>query len=305
MLIGFVSEAATPSAGSMGRGVFYTIKHLSGCYILLGSSKVQRFAHPGVLDLMLKKKVLTAYKLFSEGGVKNVYDYSWVRLQVLAKGHRNEVRLDRCTFNLEGIADPSTRIDLITRRYEAPERRLIARHIRRDLPVVELGGSMGVVACVTNKLLKDPTAHVVVEANPVAIPLLELNKQLNGCKFEILNRAVAYGVDSVTFRPSSNLCESSIIVAGDQAAVTVEATQLSAVVRNRGFGRFNLVCDIEGLERDLVCNEPEAVKNADVIIMETHARLIGEDQVLLMMSRLEQLGFRTIEKTGFVVVLRQ
>jgi FkbM family methyltransferase len=254
---------------------------------------------------MLKKKIRTAYRLFREGGVKKVHDYAWLRLQVLAKGHKPEVRLDRCTFSLAAIADASTRIELITRRYEAPERRLVARYIKRTLPVVELGGSMGVVACVTNKLLKDPSAHVVIEANPLAVPLLELNKKLNRSQFEIVNQAIAYGAASVTFHPSSNLCESSITVAGDQPAVSVPATQLCEVVRQRGFSRFNLVCDIEGLEYDLVCHEAEALKNAAIIIMETHARFIGEEKISFTMSRLEQLGFRIVEKTGFVVVLER
>lgn len=252
---------------------------------------------------MLTKKIRTAYRLFHEGGVRRVYDYAWLRLQVLAKGHKPEVRLDRCTFSLAAIADTSTRIELITRRYEAPERRLVAQYIKRNLPVVELGGSMGVVACVTNKLLKDPTAHVVIEANPLAVPLLELNKKRNRSQFEIVNQAIAYGATSVTFHPSSNLCESSIAIAGDQPAVSVQATQLCELVRQRGFSRFNLVCDIEGLEYELVCHEAEALKNAEIIIMETHARLIGEEKINFALGRLEQLGFRIVEKTGFVVVL--
>jgi FkbM family methyltransferase len=254
---------------------------------------------------MLKKKLGTAYRLFREGGAKRVYEHAWLRLQVLAKGHKPEVRLDRCTFSLAAIADASTRIELITRKYEAPERRLVARHIKRSLPVVELGGSMGVVACVTNKLLKDPTAHVVIEANPLAVPVLELNKKLNRSQFEIVNQAIAYGATSVTFHPSSKLCESSITIAGDQPAVSVQATQLSELVRQRGFSRFNLVCDIEGLEYELVCHEPEALKNAEIIIMETHSRFIGEEKTSFAMSRLEQLGFRIVEKTGFVVVLER
>ena len=169
---------------------------------------------------MLKRKVVTAFRLFRDGGVKNVYGYSWRRLQVLTKGHKNEVRVDRCTFSLEGITYDS-RIQLITNIYEAPERRAVARYVRRNLPVVELGGSMGVVACVTNRLLKDPTAHLVVEANPLAIPHLELNRKLNCSQFEIVNRAIAYGMESVTFRPSSNVCVSSIKEVGDQAPVTV------------------------------------------------------------------------------------
>src|SRR5580698_4591709 len=154
---------------------------------------------------MLKNKVSTVYKLVRDGGIKNLYDYSWVRLQVLAKGRNKRVRLGRCIFSLEGITDKSTLIELFTNKYEAAERQAVARYLRRDIPVVELGGSMGVVACVTNRLLKDPAAHVVVEANPLVIPQLELNRALNRCQFEIVNRAIAYEMETVTFRPSSNV----------------------------------------------------------------------------------------------------
>ena len=129
---------------------------------------------------MLKNKVSTVYKLLRDGGIKNLYDYSWVRLQVLAKGRKRQVRLDGCIFSLAGITDDSIRVELFTNKYEARNADAVARYLKRDMPVIELGGSMGVVACVTNKLLTDPTAHVVVEANPLAIPQLELNRKLNG-----------------------------------------------------------------------------------------------------------------------------
>ncbi len=254
---------------------------------------------------MLSKKVVTAYGLFRDGGVKRVYDYSWLRLQMLARGHTNEVRLDRCTFSLEGITDSSTRIQLITHTYEAPERRAVARYARRNLPVVELGGSIGVVSCVTNKLLQNPTDHLVVEANPLAIPQLEGNRRLNNCQFEIVNRAIAYGVDSVTFRPNSSMCGNSITGDGDLPPVTVQTARLGDLVRDRGFNRFTLICDIEGVEYDLVCQEAEALKGADTIIMETHDRFIGADKSRLMMSKLTSLGFRLLEETEFVIVLRK
>ena len=254
---------------------------------------------------MLGRKIATAYGLFRDGGVKRVYDYSWVRLQMLARGHKNEVRLDRCRFSLDGITDGSSRIELITHNYEAPERRAVARYARRNLPVVELGGSIGVVACITNKLLQNPTAHVVVEANPLAIPHLEGNRKLNQCQFEIVNRAIAYGVDSVTFRPNSSMCGNSITEDGELPPVTVQTARLGDLVRDHGFKRFTLICDIEGVEYDLVCQEPEVLKSADTIIMETHDRFIGAEKSRLMMDKLAGLGFRLVEETEFVVVLRQ
>jgi hypothetical protein len=39
--------------------------------------------------------------------------------------------------------------------------------------------------------------------------------------------------------------------------------------------------------------------------METHARLIGVHQTSSMMARLQELGLRVIEETGFVVVLQK
>ncbi len=58
----------------------------------------------------------------------------------------------------------------------------------------------------------------------------------------------------------------------------MKAVQLGSLVAERGFARFSLVCDIEGKEYDLVCHEIEVLKKADVIIMETHARIIGEEK---------------------------
>ena len=83
---------------------------------------------------MLKNKVSTVYKLVRDGGVKNLYDYFWVRLQVLAKGRNKQVRLDRCIFSLEGITDESTRIELLTNKYEAAERQAVARYLKPDIP---------------------------------------------------------------------------------------------------------------------------------------------------------------------------
>jgi FkbM family methyltransferase len=254
---------------------------------------------------MLRKKIETACTLYRNGGVKNVYEHSRLIWQIKTKADKPEVRLSRCKFNLDQIADFPTKVELIMNKYEAPERWAVARYVRPELPVVELGGSMGVVACVTNRLLKNPAAHVVVEANPLVIPQLDLNRMLNRGRFEIVNRAIAYGMESVTFRPSSNVCISSITAAGDQAPVTVKTIELKDIVRDRGYTRFNLICDIEGLEYDLVVHESGVLKNADTIIQETHARFIGEDKNSLMMSKLEDAGFRIVKEIGYVVVLRQ
>jgi FkbM family methyltransferase len=254
---------------------------------------------------MLGKKWTTARNLWQEGGLKRIYEYWWVRLQVMAKQHKPTVRIDGCTFRLQGIHEAPTVIELCTNQYESAERKAIAKYLRRNLPVIELGGSMGVVSCVTNKLLKRDTAHVVVEANPLAIPHLEHNRDLNRCHFEIVNKAIAYGVDTVTYRPSSSLLGNSITAEGDAPAVTVGAVRLKDLVHEHGFGPFNLICDIEGLEFELVQHEPEVLKKVDTLIMETHARFIGADKCREMTDKLKELGFRMVKEFDFVIVMQQ
>src|SRR5947209_8143485 len=91
---------------------------------------------------------------------------------------------------------------LITRRekglldvglHETGEIALARRYVVGGLPVVELGGGIGVVSCIVNRQLTRPTDHVVVEANADLVPTLEVNRRLNGAGFRIRNVALAYG----------------------------------------------------------------------------------------------------------------
>jgi hypothetical protein len=69
--------------------------------------------------------------------------------------------------------------------YEVPERFAVRNFGRCDLPVVEFGGSVGVVVCLLNRRLRNLGNHVVVEADPGWAPLLTENRGQNRCRFEI------------------------------------------------------------------------------------------------------------------------
>jgi FkbM family methyltransferase len=251
------------------------------------------------------KNAARAYEVFQKEGVISALDHAWVKVQLWTNAKKTQVQLDGCTFDLEGVPQHSTRVNLITKRYEVQERKAVINYLPHNLPVIELGGSMGVVACITNKLLDNPTAHVVIEANPLVIPHLKKSRELNRCQFEIVNKALAYGQKFVTFQPAADFFGSSIMQNGSQAPVTVEAVQLSDLIREHGFSSFSLVCDIEGLEYDLVLNEFGSLRQCAMIIMETHPQFIGKDQVNSMMEKLRSLGFKLISDIESVVVLKR
>ena len=94
--------------------------------------------------------------------------------------------------------------------YELPERILISRHLPKDSRILELGGCLGIVSCILNEKISDPTQHVVIESNPLMIPYLELNRDSNGCAFSIVSGVVSKKRE-VTIHADTNTVNASEI----------------------------------------------------------------------------------------------
>lgn len=185
--------------------------------------------------------------------------------------------------------------------YERAEIDLASRAIDRSLPLVELGGSIGVVACALNRELQRPERHVVVEANPRLIPLLEENRRINGARFEIVHAAVGYGASAIRFALGDSL--SGAIRDGGDETVEVATISLAKLLRDRGFQRVNLVMDVEGMEVALVENELDVLaNNVQHVVMEGHERFVGGDAIARMYERLEAAGFVQVERDRGEVV---
>jgi FkbM family methyltransferase len=262
---------------------------------------------------VLKRKTNAAIRALRDGGVGGLMAqvrrkaYVW-RVCFAARGVKS-ITLDGSTFGLEMIPNNAMKVSLLKGKYERFERHAVLKYVRPELPVVELGACVGVVACVTNAILKNPAAHVVVEANPQVIPILKRNHDLNNCKFEILNAAIAYGHSTVTFAVASDFRGSALRRDSDRSYVknfvTVAATGLGVIVAERGYHQFTLICDIEGHEFELVTLDADTLLKVDTLIMETHARMIGEAKNNELMEKLSELGFQTIDQDSYVVVMRR
>src|SRR5438270_2580377 len=118
------------------------------------------------------KKVTTAREVFRRRGVSGVVAAARERLGVFwRQGEALElgkfvgrpgpvVRLDGCRFGVERGVVPEEIIELLLYgRHERPEREALKKFLDPRLPVVELGGCVGVVSCLTNRRLADPARH--------------------------------------------------------------------------------------------------------------------------------------------------
>ncbi len=227
--------------------------------------------------------------------VKN--DHWWAGKLVELRG--NMVTLEGYRLSVDSPAISTrfkTRFLLDT--HEKLIRKAVKRFLDPRLPVVEFGGCIGAVACLTNKRMECPGRHVVVEANPSLVPLLEANRNRNSCKFTVLHRALAYGTDGVAFRMSEEFLASSVHRTNGRP-VKMPSICLQQIVDRFGFDQINLICDVESAEIELVRSEPDCLRKVvRTFVVEAHASLMGVDAVRDMLQQLETLGFDRVSEVS-------
>lgn len=215
----------------------------------------------------------------------------------------DRVRIENLIISVNSPAVPRrNKSQLIQGRYERPERNAIKHYLPLDKPVIELGGSIGVVACMTNQLLHHPHDHVVVEANPNMVKTLEYNRHINQCHFDIIRKAIAYDRDVVSFYESGF---SSSIMAVSDKEIQVPTIRLGDIVATKNWQIFSLICDIEGAEVDVIAHELELLANRVVMfIIELHPNMVGVATVEKMLTQLDSIGFEKVSQENDVYVFR-
>jgi len=208
------------------------------------------------------------------------------------------VKIEGCRFSLDSPVIPAhIKSYVASSSYEAPERKVLRQFLNSNLPVIEFGGSIGVVSCLTNKRLHKSKEHVVVEANPDMIPVLEKNRDLNECRFVVRHRAVAYGCNEITFYRNPIFLSSNLNNQWGESpeeAVRVPTITLQNIIDEFSFKRVTLICDIEGAEFDLVQHESDILRERVADFMVEVHRQLGDHLADSMFDKLGQIGFRHV-----------
>jgi FkbM family methyltransferase len=206
-----------------------------------------------------------------------------------------------CTFIIpKDVTTRSFRSCFLLGTYEQYERELLPKFIRPGDAVLELGACLGVVSCITNRLLTDKSRHTVVEGNPLCIPALRKNRELNGCAFHV----EACAVDSkpeVTFYLHPHFVVGGSLQRATLKPVQVPAKSLSDLEREHG--PFTaLLIDIEGSEREVFEESAQSLKNYRLVVAELHEWAIGPAGVERCRQILRDSGLQCAERAGIVEV---
>jgi FkbM family methyltransferase len=216
--------------------------------------------------------------------------------------------LDGVRFALPPWADDVKR-NILKGHYEEAERRLVAKWLDGKRTVVELGGAFGIVSGVVGARLGREVRHIVVEANPALVEFCRRNAAAArpaGAPVTAIGAAIAYGVDGhAEFWPSDAFLGSHLARAGDRGTIRVPATTLRQVLA-ADIGDFDLVCDIEGAELDLVRNDADTLSHCGLAIVEVHPDVFADkgSSEQEFMDLLVRAGLEIVDREANVLVAR-
>jgi FkbM family methyltransferase len=182
--------------------------------------------------------------------------------------------------------------------YEIDERNLAAKHIKPEDAVIELGGSLGVVSCLTNRLLLDKKKHLIVEANPFLIPYLYRNRNLNHAKFIVENCFVGNPPEAVFY--ADKIVEGSAYNKTDNELRLPSRSMAELCERH---GPFNVLhMDIEGGEYEVLRSSNNILTQFRLVIVEIHDFILGAEKVAACHDILESSGLKLLDQSNAVEV---
>lgn len=179
--------------------------------------------------------------------------------------------------------------------YEIDERRMAQKFVQADDAVLELGACLGIVSCVTNRILREPTRHVAVEANPYCLPSLHKNRDLNKCEFLIENCAISNQRDVVFYLHPKYIVGGTAQV---KSTMPVRVPGRSLEELYQRYGPFSvLIMDIEGGELETLKSSGALLANFRLIIFELHEWVIGVEGAQHCREILRRAGFQMAERS--------
>ena len=227
----------------------------------------------------------------------------------IAKLYRNRIPFDGMhIWTDEGSLQPSTKAALFWGLYEKSERRMIARYLPQDVPVIELGASVGGITNVIRRRVNDDTPVFSVEANPHLVPLIKksLAENGHGGRVDIVHAAISYG-DGDTVAFSIDPVSTNSKLAENEHSTNVQhvpRVSLAQIVQNNDLTRYSLVCDVEGAEFQIVEQDMEAFCGAHTVIIELHNTSDGKKADDLVARIIDSGRMYLVDRHGNVCVFR-
>lgn len=225
--------------------------------------------------------------------------------------HGGSYELDGLELSVPPGMKRDIKYQIIRGEYEKDEIALARRWIDPNLPLIELGGCMGILSAHLRRILAPEMPLVIVEANPGLADTCRSNavRHAPGTQSRVISAAVAYGVDHIDFHLNRNVHVSRIATPDKAGNYRSPAVTLGKLVAEElpADTDYTLVCDIEGCEYDVFEKDVDALRRCRLAIVEVHPQLFDDPSAARQrFSRLvEGAGFAEVDASGTVVVMKR
>jgi FkbM family methyltransferase len=248
-------------------------------------------------------------KLYKFGSKAAVSLKSFIE-KVLVIGKGNKYLLDGVSYSVGKHAPFQVRKALRRGQYEHSERDLVKKWLPKDMPVIELGGSYGIVSTIIRGHINPDQTLTIVEANPDLIQFGKINvaQKSTGDNVVFINAAVTHSSEKeVSFDVTASVLNSSIATKSDNT-IQVPTISLDSILEGQSEEcTYSLVCDIEGAEYGLFENSQQALSRCHIAIIEVHPDFfygIGKS-VSDFYQVLSTLGFEIVDEAANVIVAKK
>jgi FkbM family methyltransferase len=212
-------------------------------------------------------------------------------------GTRHRIRNYGLTFDTRDPAiTPQVEAQLFWQIYESAEIRFARRYLADCPTVIDLGS-----------IALDVMAHdgrlISVEANPKLLKSLRRNLAAHAGdrEFVVVHAAIAYGAPCAHLESHGQTLGGKISV--DGGGVEVPATTLADLLTDHQVGRYALLADIEGAERDMLEHDSLALERCDCAVVELHETPRASVDALIQSFATVDLVL--VDRRGPVVALKR
>lgn len=230
--------------------------------------------------------------------------------KALSIGKGNKYLLDGATYCVGPHAPYQVRKALRRGIYEQSERNLVKKWLPKNLPVIELGGSYGIVSNTIRCHINADQVLTIVEANPALIPFGKMNVALENTSDNVvfINAAVTHSSEKeVPFSVTTSVLNSSISTE-NESTIQVPAISLNSILESQFVDEsYSLICDIEGEEFEVFENNHDVLSKCHIAIIEIHPAVFYEKgkTVSEFYQHLISIGFEIVDEDANVIVAKK
>jgi FkbM family methyltransferase len=203
------------------------------------------------------------------------------------------------------FVSPITKAQIFWKFYESGEIRFLHRYLRRDLDVVELGSSIGVMASQILRLQNPQRRLVCVEANATLIEALARNTAAaSPGRVKIVSSAISYPEKEGArehFAIGGSTIEGHVTDHKTEQSIEVQTTSLSRILHDADIEDYALISDIEGAEAGILEHDSPALDRCRQILIELHPTIVAgravsiDDLIGILVNRRH---FRLLDRHG-------